>query len=74
MLIAGPPSVPLEQVLAWEPAKTFQHLADIIKRGTYDSFEQLILNLKDKAVLFEVLDQVGEDGPSLVHWSARRGE
>jgi hypothetical protein len=69
------PLVPVEQVLGWEPPAIFTRLSDIARRGTYDAFDPIIKGLKAQGpeAVSGVLDRVGDDGPSLLHWAAKRG-
>jgi hypothetical protein len=69
------PPVPVENVLGWEPPAIFKRLAEIARRGTYEEFDPILKGLKAKGpeTLSAVLDRVGDDGPSLLHWAAKRG-
>lgn len=73
-MIAVPP-VPVEQVMGWEPPAIFKRLSDIARRGTYDAFDPIIKGLKAQGpeAVSGVLDRLGDDGPSLLHWAAKRG-
>ena len=69
------PNVPVDEVITWEPALIFKRLSEITRIGSYDQFESILVRLKSqsKDSLSAVLDRVGDDGPSLLHWAAKRG-
>jgi hypothetical protein len=69
------PNVPVEQVLTWEAPLIFKRLSEIARTGTYEAFDPILQGLKRKGKesMSEVLDRVGDDGPSLLHWAAKRG-
>lgn len=68
-------NIPVDEVLEWEPALIFKRLSDITRLGSYTQFETILTRLKSqsKDSLSAVLDRVGDDGPSLLHWAAKRG-
>lgn len=67
-------NIPVDEVLEWEPALIFKRLSDITRLGSYTQFETILTRLKSqsKDSLSAVLDRVGDDGPSLLHWAAKR--
>ena len=69
------PNVPVDEVITWEPALIFKRLSEITRIGSYDQFEPILARLKSQSndSLSSVLDRVGDDGPSLLHWAAKRG-
>jgi len=69
------PDIPAEEVLAWESPLIFKRLSEIARTGSYEDFEPVIQGLKAQknSKLLAVLDRTGDDGPSLLHWAAKRG-
>lgn len=67
------PNIPVSEVLTWEDSLVFKRLSEIVRTGTFEDFDPILKGLRGKDRVSSVLNRLGDDGPSLLHWAAKRG-
>lgn len=71
-----PKPMTTEELLSSAPKQVFTVLSMLVRLGPYASLEPMITTLIEqrKADATGILDMLGDDGHSLLHWAAKRGE
>jgi len=65
-------AMPVEELLTSTVEDQQKAISSLIRLGTYVALEPLINALVDAGEVKDVLDRLGEEGHSLVHWAAKR--
>eukprot|EP00542_Grammatophora_oceanica_P021381 CAMPEP_0194041960 /NCGR_PEP_ID=MMETSP0009_2-20130614/13764_1 /TAXON_ID=210454 /ORGANISM="Grammatophora oceanica, Strain CCMP 410" /LENGTH=652 /DNA_ID=CAMNT_0038685615 /DNA_START=97 /DNA_END=2055 /DNA_ORIENTATION=+ len=79
---ASPPKTSLiivpaaDDLLQKSPQEIFETLVFLVRQATFLPFENLLQNLKGKNLnlIQDVLNSLGQEGHSLIHWAAKRAD
>jgi hypothetical protein len=71
---APPKPMTTQELLESPPKQIFALVCALVRLGQFSAFEPMVKALLEKRKDDRILDMLGEDGHSLLHWAAKRRE